>query len=59
MATGRRELLMKTLDRVNQRFGSGTLYHAAQGIEPRWRMRRELKSPNYTTRLSDIPTVRC
>ena len=32
---------------------------AAQGIEPRWKMRRELKSPNYTTKLVDMPVVRC
>lgn len=59
MPNPRRERLMQTLDGVNRRFGSGTLYHAAQGVEPRWKMRRELKSPSYTTRLSDIPTVRC
>lgn len=59
MTSERRETLMKTLDQVNRRFGSGTLYHAAQGIEPRWQMRRDLKSPNYTTRLADIPVARC
>ena len=59
MTSPRREAVMKTLDQVNRRFGNGTLYHAAQGIEPRWQMRRDMKSPNYTTRMSDLPTVRC
>lgn len=59
MPTERRETLMRTLDAVNRRFGSGTVFHAAQGIEARWQMRRELKSPNYTTRLSDIPVALC
>lgn len=59
MTSDRKERLMATLDGVNRRFGSGTLYHAAQGIEHRWQMRRDLKSPNYTTRLADIPIALC
>ncbi len=55
----RRQRLMGVLDGVNRRFGSGTLFPAAQGIEPPWRMRRELKSPSYTTRLTDLPLVHC
>lgn len=56
--SARREELMAMLDSVNRRFGSGTIFHGAQGVEARWRMRRNLKSPSYTTRLADIPVVR-
>jgi DNA polymerase V len=59
MPSERRERLMAPLDGVNRRFGSGTLYHAAQGIEPSWRMRRAFKSPKYTTCIRDIPVIRC
>ncbi|MBV8800892.1 MAG: Y-family DNA polymerase [Alphaproteobacteria bacterium] len=55
----RSEKLMATMDRINTRYGRNALFNARMGIEPRWRMRRELKSPNYTTRLSDIPPVFC
>ncbi len=55
----RRHRLMTSLDNLNRRFGSGTLFPAAEGIKPRWSMRRELKSPSYTTRLSDVPVVYC
>jgi len=50
---------MKTLDALNCRFGKWTIFHGAQGVEARWSMRRELKSPSYTTRLADIPKVLC
>lgn len=55
----RKERLMNVMDGLNKRYGNGTLFNAAQGIEPRWKMRRELKSPNFTTKLADIPIVRC
>ncbi|UYU30258.1 Y-family DNA polymerase [Siccibacter colletis] len=51
------EALMKLLDGMNHRYGRGTLQFAAQGIEQPWQMKREMLSPAYTTRLSDIPVV--
>ena len=51
--------LMKAFDSINQRYGRETVYMAAQGIQTQWKMRRELKSPNFTTRLADIPSVFC
>lgn len=59
MPTQRSQQLMTAMDAINLRYGRETLFHAAQGIEPRWKMRRELKSPNYTTKLADLPIVRC
>uniref|UniRef100_E6QDZ7 DNA polymerase V, subunit C n=1 Tax=mine drainage metagenome TaxID=410659 RepID=E6QDZ7_9ZZZZ len=48
--------LMITLDRVNARFGSGTLQPGLAGLqEPRgWAMKRGNKSPAYTTRWADL-----
>ncbi|MFN5160438.1 MAG: Y-family DNA polymerase [Cyanobacteriota bacterium] len=54
----RRERLMATVDRINRRYGSGTLQWAACGLAPAWTMRRSRLSRAATTRLSDIPVVR-
>jgi DNA polymerase V len=51
--------LMVSLDAINRRFGRGTLALASQGIRPEWRMSRDMLSPSYTTKWSDIPKVRC
>ena len=48
---------MKVMDRINQE-GRGTLWFAGQGIEKSWAMKREMLSPAYTTRFSDLPIVR-
>ena len=50
--------VMQTLDALNGRFGRGAVALAAQGINPTWRMSRALKSPAYSTRLSDIPVIK-
>ena len=47
-------LLMKTLDAINLAMGRDTLHLAGAGIQPRWRMRRENKSPHYTTRWDEL-----
>jgi DNA polymerase V len=50
--------LMKALDRINREFGRGTLRYASEAISDSWRMRARLKSPAYTTRWKDLPTVK-
>ncbi len=52
------EKLMEVLDHLNAKDGSGTLYFAGQGIRQPWHMKREMLSPRYTTRYSDLPVVR-
>lgn len=51
--------LMGALDSANKRFGGGTLFFASQGVKDKgdWHMRREMMSPLYTTRWSDVPNV--
>ncbi|EBZ0941171.1 translesion error-prone DNA polymerase V subunit UmuC [Salmonella enterica subsp. enterica serovar Braenderup] len=52
------ERLMEVLDHLNAKDGKGTLYFAGQGIQQQWQMKREMLSPRYTTRYSDLLRVR-
>ncbi|HBU2513744.1 TPA: Y-family DNA polymerase [Klebsiella pneumoniae] len=52
------EKLMEVLDHLNAKDGRGTLYFAGQGIQTAWQMKREMLSPRYTTRYSDLLQVR-
>ncbi|HBW1089073.1 TPA: Y-family DNA polymerase [Klebsiella pneumoniae] len=52
------EKLMEVLDHLNAKGGRGTLYFAGQGFQTAWQMKREMLSPRYTTRFSDILSVR-
>jgi DNA polymerase V len=49
--------LMQALDALNQRFGKGAVTVSTGGLLRQWHMRQERRSPNYTTRWSDVPTV--
>jgi DNA polymerase V len=51
--------LMQTLDDINQRYGTDTLFLAAQGIEQKWSMRRDLLTPQYTTNWKSLPAIKC
>ncbi|EPT3115955.1 Y-family DNA polymerase [Klebsiella michiganensis] len=52
------EKLMEVLDYLNAKNGRGALYFAGQGIQTAWQMKREMLSPRYTTRYSDLLRVR-
>ena len=55
------EQLMQLLDSLNHS-GKGKIWFAGQGIPDApadWKMRRDMLSPAWTTRRSDIPVVRC
>jgi DNA polymerase V len=41
--------LMRMVDRINARMGKGMVHYAATGINPNWQMRREYRSPLFTT----------
>ena len=49
---------MKALDQVNGRCGWDALQLAGAVAQDGWQMRRNFLSPNYTTRLADIPKIR-
>jgi len=51
------EALMRVVDGLNQS-GKGKLWFAGQGIQRSWAMKREMLSPAYTTRFSDLPVAK-
>ncbi|MCE2984849.1 MAG: DUF4113 domain-containing protein [Burkholderiales bacterium] len=48
---------MQTLDRLNTRFGRGTVRLSSAGLTRQWEMRQERKSPAYTTDWDQLPGV--
>ncbi len=58
--TFRTRRLMEVLDNINRRLGRGTMFLAGQGghQSPRpWRLRREMRSPRYTTAWKELRQV--
>jgi DNA polymerase V len=49
---------MALLDKMNRSFGKKTLHMAAEGVKKPWAMKQENRSPRYTTRWDEIPTVK-
>lgn len=49
--------LMEAIDQLNHS-GKGKVWFAGQGIEKSWAMKREMLSPAYTTRYSDLPVAK-
>ena len=54
----RSETLMAVLDSINSQMGNGTLCLAGEGFGGAWRMKQQLRSPRYTTRVSELRTVK-
>ena len=56
-----RSRLMVAMDVINQRYGKGTLHVGSTGQtapQRAWGMKQERRTPQYTTRLEDVPVVR-
>ncbi len=51
--------LDKAIDLINNKFGKGTLFHASEGIKRKWEMKRDWRSPSYTTSWKELPQVMC
>lgn len=52
--------LMATLDKLNDRYGRGTVLVAnagREGMESSWTMRQNLLTPQYTTNWGDLPVA--
>ena len=52
--------LMSAMDAINAKFGKGSLKVASAGarnLSSAWQMKQELRTPQYTTRLLDLPVV--
>ncbi len=51
-------LVMKAIDKTNKHYGKDTVRLVAQGFKRKWKLRQEKLSPSYTTRWSDIVTIK-
>ncbi len=49
--------LMRAMDSLNRRFGRGTASFGLVPEEAAWKSRQERKTPDYTSRWSDIPVA--
>jgi DNA polymerase V len=49
---------MKAIDAINNSFGQQKIRLASQDLKRVWKMKQEKLSPCYTTRLSDIITIK-
>lgn len=49
------EKVMTTMEGINRKYGQRTIRLASEGFRKQWSMKRQLKSPHYTTRWSDLP----
>lgn len=54
----KRRRLMAALDAVNGRYGKFTAVPAAQGFRRSWKLRSEMKSPAWTTRIEELPIAK-
>jgi DNA polymerase V len=48
---------MRVMDAINRKMGQGSVTVATAGIRQRWAMRRERKSPSYTTDWNELPVA--
>lgn len=49
--------IMKTIDRMNSRWGKDKVFFAACGTERQWKMKQAKKSPSFTTRWDELLTI--
>ncbi len=56
--TTKRDRLMGALDAINDKFGTWTAVTATQGFRREWKLRSDMRSPAWTTKIADVPTVR-
>lgn len=54
----RTDTLMQTIDKINTEDGNGILKYAACGIDPFWKMASDMKSSSFTTKWSELLTVK-
>lgn len=53
-----RSRLYSSVDEVNRKFGRGTLFPLAEGVDKKWNARRGMLSKAYTTSWDDIISVK-
>ncbi|MDJ1472822.1 Y-family DNA polymerase [Xanthocytophaga flava] len=50
--------LMKTIDKINKRWGPGTVHLASDGTTQEWQMLSTMRSKRFTTRWKELPVVK-
>jgi DNA polymerase V len=57
-ARDRQSNLMSGVDALNARYGAGTVWHAAEDrAGATWQSKHALRSPRYTTKWDELPTI--
>lgn len=58
-STNRNKMKIVTdlIDEINEVYGKDTVFYASLGIKRTWQMKREMKSPHYTTNWDELPIV--
>jgi DNA polymerase V len=51
--------LMSVMDRINTTYGKNSIYLAGEGVHQKWSMRQAYRSPAYTSRWHELPTIQC
>src|SRR5690606_23190592 len=49
--------LMSALDQVNDRFGKKSVVLASEGFDRSWHVKADMRTPRYTTQLSEVPVL--
>lgn len=52
------EKLMRAMDQINQKLGSGSIKYAATGLKQEWKTRANYPSKRYTTCWDELPIVK-
>ena len=50
--------LSAAIDKINSKYGRGTIFHLSEGIRKPWQMKRDMPTPSYTTDWGQIPEVK-
>lgn len=58
LESDKRNQLMITLDKINQKWGADKIFILAQGIKRQWQMKATQKTPAYTTNWQQLPVVK-
>ncbi len=48
------QILMQTIDQINQSIGKGSIHLLSEGFDKSWQMQSNQRSPRYTTHLSEV-----
>nr|WP_313890452.1 DUF4113 domain-containing protein [Klebsiella pneumoniae] len=49
--------LMEAMDAINDRYGKRKVVIGAQGFQNKHEAKADMRSPRFTTRLSDLPVI--